>query len=212
MDLSLRVAIPKADLDRLERIVKYHEEFCKHKNAEALEGNGATRAACVVQDSVDTINDLIPSMATPSPLQKPEDQRATLTVQKDTLIEPLAKTDLNLKTAKQTFDKLKVIGTVQKRFQARARKILGTLEQHPADFGYDKHTKEVTIKKDTIEGSDVCLLLQNIFYPVKSSVVLGTEKFLNLLKELNLYKFVKNTKLIQSEREDLNCPWWYIGQ
>ena len=100
----------------------------------------------------------------------------------------------------------KIVTYIRKRFQKKAMRLLRDIAQRPVDISYN-HNGEVTLFGTLFKDSDIKDLVAVTFYKIRSKPITGLTKWIEMLKENNLFAYVENPDLIC----EFDNGWFFIG-
>ena len=101
----------------------------------------------------------------------------------------------------------KIVTYIRKRFQKKAMRLLLDIAQRPEDISYN-HNGEVTLFGTLFKDSDIKDLVAVTFYKIRSKPITGLTKWIEMLKENNLFAYVENPDLKCLEFDN---DWFFIG-
>ena len=180
MAVSLRVLVAKEELERLQELAKYHEQNCLKNHQEASEKNGGGHNVNANGDvePPNSINKAIPALSSPNMIEDSDgDQRANLTIEKQTLIDSNPETSKSESKDREIneFPMESVINSVRKRYKGKATQLVHSLKSI-SSFALQDY--RVIINGELLPNSDIRLLIQMCFYPIKTEFVLDKINFL----------------------------------
>ena len=194
-ELSVKVLIDKSELIRLRAIERQHQECNVNQDNIAIQsGRGDLGTAGILNEPDST-----------------SAQAKNTTLNKDIILNVANESASNLPRS-TSLSKSDILQSVRKRYQVPAKKLLSSL-QTVNGFYYDDNGI-CYFNSERVNGSSIFDLIQTTFYDTKSKECVALELWQKLLKDNNLTKFIKNPRLLSSDKVSSEIPkfWYYLGE
>ena len=207
-ELSVKVLIDKSELIRLRAIERQHQECNVNQDNIAIQsGRGDLGTAGILNEP-----DSTSAQAKNTTLNKDIILNvANESASKDIILNVANESASNLPRS-TSLSKSDILQSVRKRYQVPAKKLLSSL-QTVNGFYYDDNGI-CYFNSERVNGSSIFDLIQTTFYDTKSKECVALELWQKLLKDNNLTKFIKNPRLLSSDKVSSEIPkfWYYLGE